>query len=68
MSIAGDLRGAAAFIACRTLSYSEADKLAARLRAHADTIERVEKEMREWGEAFHVAVVDWADALKGETT
>lgn len=67
MSIAADLRGAAAFIACRTLSYSEADKLAARLRVHANTIERVEKEMRPY-ENLEGPIANWYDALKGETT
>lgn len=41
--------------------------LANRLRAHADTIERVEKEMRPY-ENLEGPIANWYDALKGDVT
>lgn len=65
MSIADDLRAAAPW-----LNDCCAFALEARLRAHADTIERVKKEMREHKPGclcggLHIR--EWANALKGET-
>lgn len=89
MSIANDIRAAAALY---TQCADDADNLildeayrreAAKLRAHADTIERVEREMRKevaymekdqhkYAECAYTTdfqtIDEWADALKGNAT
>lgn len=75
MTIASDLRAAAfdwdicGSCTCDDCAASRAH--AVRLRAHAATIERVEKEMRDpafpYG-ATHQQLCEWADALKGGAT
>lgn len=72
MSIASDLREAATDVeALNDMFTSTPYPLVARLRAHADTLERIEGEMKalaSTNSAFRRRHEEWADALKGEMT
>lgn len=66
MSISEDLRDAARWI---DDSCGEQTEIGDGLRAHAETIERIEREMRDhaadWRHEWKQAS-DWANALKGD--
>lgn len=78
MTLADDLRAADAAVTALSLSIplppdaqKEVDGLATRLRAHAETIERVEGEMRDWvwtaDRTPSVMMHKWSNALRGDS-
>ena len=70
MTLADDLRAAAAVIDEHVSMFALTSRSSAtRLRAHADTIEQVEREMRAAirnGQHF-VDPTEWANALRGDS-